>query len=44
MVLNQLIDIHCGSWEEERVHHDRIKVEEQWKGDAPSVPQLLDLL
>ena len=36
--------IQCGSWEEERVLQGHIRVEEQWREDVPSAPQLLDLM
>jgi len=42
--INQLIIIQCGSWEEERVLQGRIRLEEQWREDVPSAPQLLDLM
>jgi len=41
--INQLIIIQCESWEEERLLQGRIRVEEQWREDVPSAPQLLDL-
>jgi hypothetical protein len=42
--INQLIIIQCESWEEERLLQGRIRVEELWREDVPSAPQLLDLM